>query len=278
MSTPRHYFAWIAVAVATVVYLASVAVVDRLPRPDKKELLRVAIPAPLQVLLAGGDRYLAANIAVFRALIAGTGQLDEETYNTLARVQMDAARLNPAHEDNYYIAQAILPWHGHVEADVVIQRAATGSRVWDAMPPFFLGFDQFYFLRNPVEGARSIELAARRSPPENRGYFTALAARWSEKGDDPRVAINMIRAMAENTRDREIKSHLEARIERLQGLALLQDAAHKFRAQHGRPPVRLDELVGPGLLVALPVDPLGQGFTLDASGVPIVVPPSLTKR
>lgn len=271
MRVSRRYLTWVAAGLALAGYLASVAVLDRIPRQPEKELLRTAIPAPIQVLLAGGDRYLAANIAVFRALVAGTGQLDPDTYATLARVQEDAAIMNPAHEDNYYVAQAILPWNGHVAEDVVIQKAATAARVQDPMPPFFLGFDQFHFLRDPVSGAKSVELAARRSPPINRAYFTALAARWSEQGDDPRVAIGMIRAMAEYTRDNDLKRHLEARMMRMEGLAALRDAAKAFQEKNGRPAARLEELVGDGLLSALPRDPLGAGYALDEQGLPVTV-------
>lgn len=255
---------------AVLFYVAMVKILDQVPRPNEKVLLSIAIPAPVQVVLAGGDRYLAANTAVFRALVIGTGQLDRETYQILGRVQSDAARLNPAHEDNYYISQAILPWNNEVAADVFVQQAAMDTRPWDPLPPFFLGFDQYYFLRDPVVGARSVQLAAERSPPGNREYLTATAARWYEKGDDPRVAIGMIEAMAKNTRDKELQRHLEARVERMQGLAQLRDVANAFALHNGRPPKTLEELVGPGLLATLPRDPLGQGYVLDTKGVPVI--------
>ena len=261
---------WAVLTVAAAIYAATVHSLESIPRPMQKELLAVAVPAPVQVLLAGGDRYLAANMAVFRALVVGTQQLDGETYEILGRVQSDAARLNPAHEDNYYISQAILPWNGQILADVFIQNEATEARPWDSLPPFFLGFDKYYFLHDPIAGARSMRIAAERSPPGNRGSLTLMAARWSEKGDDPRVAVGLLEAMARNTRDRDLKRNIEARIERMNGLAELRDAARKFSETTGRAPATLSDLLGPELLARLPEDPLGQGFAIDGKGVPVV--------
>jgi hypothetical protein len=278
LRTGNGFVSWIALVGALSFYVFTVKVLDNVARPSDKEQLSVAIPPMVQVALAGGDRYLAANFAVFRAMVVGTDKLDQETYEVLGRVQVDATHLNPAHEDNYYISQAILPWNGEIEADMEIQQAATDSRPWDAMPPFFLGFDKFYFLKDPAGGAENVRIAAERSPTGNREILLAMAARWYERGDDPRVAIGMIKAMAESTRDKELKKHLQLRILRLQGLALLRDTAKVFVEKNGHPPKQLDELIGPGLLANLPKDPLGQGYLLDSKGMPTVARPSPAKR
>jgi len=237
----------------------------------------VAIPPLVQVPLAAGDRYLAANIEVFRAMIVGAEVRDPATFKVLGIVQKSAALLNPVHEDNYYISQAILPWNGQVEADKFIQQSATSARPWDPLPPFFLGFDHFYFLRDPVAGAKIIRIAAERSPPGNREALTAMSARWAEKGDDPRTAIVMIEALAKNTRHQELKKHLEARLERMKGLAELRDSAKVFAEKQGRPLRRLEELVEVGVLKALPNDPLGEGYTIDSQGTPMMAKPSPAK-
>jgi len=255
-------------------YAISVNVLEHVPRPSVKDQFSIAVPAPIQVIMAGGDRYLAANLAVFRALVVGTGQLDAETYKVLGQVQKDASKLNPAHEDNYYISQAILPWNDQVDADMHIQQAATDARKWDAMPPFFLGFDKYYFLKDSAAGAEDVRVAAERSPAGNREMFLAMAARWYEKGNDPRVAMGMIQAMASNTRDKDLKKHLELRLTRLRSLAALQDAAKKFTAKEGRSPRVLKELVDAGLLTSIPEDPFGQGYSLDSNGIPTITKPT----
>ncbi len=254
-------------------YAVAVKQLDQIKRLSVKDELSIAIPPSIQIVLAGGDRYLAANLAVFRALVVGTSQLDPQAYEVLGRIQEDASRLNPSHEDNYYISQAILPWNGQVEADIKIQQAATTSRPWDAMPPFFLGFDKYYFLKDPVGGAENVRIAADRSATGNRESLMAMAARWYEKGDDPTVTIGMIKAMAASTRDKELKRHLQMRMVRVQGLALLQKAAKAFTEKNGMPLNNLSELVSSGILKELPKDPLGQGYELNSNGMPIIAQP-----
>ena len=254
-------------------YAYSVVELQKIPRASEKGLFSVAIPAPFQVLLSGGDRFLAANMGVFRALVVSSGDLDAETYQVLGQVQRDVALLNPAHEDNYYISQAILPWNGQLDADMFIQEQATAARTWDALPPFFLGFDKYYFRKNPLAGAKAVQIAAERSPPGNREALTAMAARWSEKGDDPRIAIGMIETLITNTRNTDLRKNLEARKQRLEGLAKLRDAAKLYIEKYSAVPTRLADLIGPGFLEKVPSDPLNQGYTVDANGVPVMRKP-----
>ena len=97
-----------------------------------------------------------------------------------------------------------------------------------------------------------------------------MAARWSEKGDDPRTAIGMIDTLAKGTRDKDLKKQLEDRKQRMEGLAKLRDAAKAYKEQFGKPPSRLADLIGPGFLEKVPSDPLNQGYTLDADGTPVI--------
>lgn len=259
----RPWFAWIILLGSLLVYGSVVTVLDRMPRPKEKDSLRTAIPPWIQVLLAGGDRYLAANLAVFRAVIVSTKDLDEDSYPILARVQMDAARLNPANEDNYYTSQAILPWNNLLQPDMFIQSQAIKARPWDPLPSFFLGFDHYYFLDDPVTGANVLMKGAEHlSGPDKEG-LTKMAARWYEKGDDPQVAIGLINSLAQSTRDKNMKEYLKLRKARVEGLIQLRQTAKLFQEKNGRPAQNLNELVGPDLLKEIPVDPFGQGYALD---------------
>jgi hypothetical protein len=258
------------VAAALAANVAVINQVKHLPRIKASEQLAVAVPAPAQALLAGGDRFLAANLATVRAMVVSTQQLDAASYRILGLIQRDAAMLNPAHEDNYYTAQAVLPWNGELLAgnDIVIR--ATHARPWDYSPPFFYGFNQYYFAHDAVGGAEGLKIAAARSEEGNRAALTAMAARWYERGAEPKVAMAMIDALVIGTRNRDLKAHLLARKARIETLEKLQVAAAAFRSAKGRNPASFDELVSAGLISGIPEDPLGEGFTLDKSGTPIV--------
>lgn len=234
--------------------------------------LEVALPLFVQVLMTGGDRYLAADVNVIRALISATDKLDAARLRVLGKIQRDAAFLNPAHEDNYYLAAAILPWSGELDAAQEVLLRATSARPFDPMPAFYYGFNLYYFDKKPAAGAEWILEAARRETDVRNQYaLQNMAARWFEKGNEPAVAIGIVEAMARNSRDPAFGHYLRQRAARLRALDQLVQAAARFRREQLRPLVSLSELVSAGYVSALPTDPFGFGFDLDAAGEPILL-------
>ena len=216
----------LAALLGVLIYLAGVSRVSKTPLVMDAETMEVALPPELQVFLAMGDRYLAANIETFRALVLTINERDKTTLRVLSEVQMGASTLNPAHEDNYYIAQAILPWNDLVEPTQYVESRAMDSRPWDFLPGFFYAFNRYYFEHDPHGGAEILFRAASRL--EKKEGVLEMAARWQERGEDPELAINMIRAMQESSRNQKLKDSLQMRIDRLQGLIILREAAARF--------------------------------------------------
>lgn len=232
------------------------------------EEMRVALPAELQVFMAMGDRYLAANLEVFRALVLSTDKVDPDSLKVLAEVQRGASRLNPAHEDNYYIGQAILPWMGFVEPTQFIQSRATDARPWDFLPGFFYAFNRYYFEHRPQE-ASNILIGVADRLPQKEGILE-IAARWQEKGEDIQAALGVIRTMQQQTRDARLKTVLQMRIDRLQGVLALREAAARYEKRTGRPLADFSQLVSSGELKQLPHDPTGLGYVLNERGTPML--------
>lgn len=245
-------------------------------RPQVSSELLVVPPAFVQVVMAGGDRYLAANVAVVRSLLNPLVNDGYERFRGQAKAQLDASWLNPRHEDNYYIAAALLPWAGHVQAgEQILQRAADG-RPFDMLPPFFLAFDHFYFDQNPALGAQWMYVAAGRAESEeNRTSLSRIASRWAERGSNAQEALKMVQAMEAQARGTALKQYLGQRAERLRVLVPLQEAAIAYMRKRGVPPVHLDDLIKAGLLARIPRDPQGLGFELDAQGMPQLKHPPL---
>jgi len=252
-----------------VFWQAGLQLQDR-PRPDEASTLRVRLPAPVQLAYAGGDPYLAANLNVFRSMMVGGSVTETETYRVQAQLQLDAALFNPRHEDNYYIAAAILPWNGYVAPSQRILQIAAENREWDWMPAFFFAFGSWYFEHSMVEAGKWADVAAARSTPTNARALRAMAGRWYEQGDDPRLARGLIIAMQEQTRDQDLKLQLQLRVDRLDGLVKLRDAHKAFVAQRGRSAESLQQLIGYGALENLPTDPAGLGYRLDSDGRPVL--------
>lgn len=267
----RHLFASFALVAIIAAYATSTLHVKSLPREKVTEDINVAVSPTVQIVLSAGDPFLAANLAAFRATIVAVQELDPADYQILAKVQDDASRLNPAQEDNYYIAQGVLPWVGEHRTTIDILERATKARTGDFMPPYFLGFDYMYFENKFEDAGRYYRLAADRVGGKNRDALLNNAAKFMEKGEDPAMAIQFINSLIKSTRNQALKQFLFARIIRLKRLIILREAAAKYQQQYRRPPSQLSDLVESKILPQLPADPLGVGYRLDENGIPQII-------
>ncbi|MFC4160925.1 hypothetical protein [Chitinimonas lacunae] len=251
-------------------YVSVVKALNELPRKYRLIEMEVAMPPELQLVAAGGDRYLAANIGAFRSQTVGVHELQKNTYKVLAKVQLATAVLNPMHEDNYYTAAAILPWNGEFQAGQTILQLATEARKRDYLPPFFRGFNWYYFEKNYAAAAADLRIAASRAEGVNRNALTAMAARWTERGYEPEQALQMVEAMAKQSAP-PLKYFLEQRAARLRNLITLKQAVETYRRRHGAAPTELAQLVQEKLLPAIPPDPLGGSYIIKNGNVELQV-------
>src|SRR5690606_24753430 len=226
---------------------------------------RVVIPAPLLVVLHGGDRFLAADLETMR--LSATG-MDDRGVDTgyLVRAQREVARLNACHEDNYYLANGLLTWGGAVEQGNEVLRAAVECRFWDEFPPFFYGINLSFFQRDNEEAARVLEIGARRST-DNAAAMQKLAVMLrAEQFADERLALNYLIQQRDSSVDPKLKDMLDKRVIRLQGMIQLREAQRQYESEHG--PLRdLQQLVDRGLLDELPTDPLRLGYELRGGSI-----------
>jgi len=252
------------------VFLMGQSALKGVKRSRPKAEIEVALPIFVQVALAGGDRYLAANWWVIRALVTETARMAPEEYQVLGQVQKDASWLNPAHEDNYYIATAILPWEGQVEPTQVILGRATVVRFFDYQPPFYYAFNLLYFMGDAFGASEWLRRAAKELPdPDEQLTMENLAAGWLDRSQDLDMAARIVDAMAAQAKRKDFADYLRQRGQRLRDLAALRRAAKTYSEQHGRPPGSLHDLVNAGLIGKVPVDPFGAGFAIDSDGLPI---------
>ncbi|MBE2260231.1 MAG: hypothetical protein IAE88_15325 [Rhodobacteraceae bacterium] len=264
---------------SAVVYGLAAQRLSAQPRETAKPELLIALPRFAQVLMAGGDRYLAANLAGFRVLVADTGRMGADDYAVQAKLQRDIAWFNPAHEDNYYIAAAILPWNGEVDAAQYILRKASDARIFDWYPLFHYGFIFYHFRQDPATGAQwLLKGIPRVRDQQDQWALQNAAALWIEKGYQTASAAGLVDAMAANSPPGAFRNYLKMRAARLQDLATLQDAVQRFRERFGKDVQKLDDLVSSGLIAEIPADPLGFGYRLDAGGSPTFNPTRSPKK
>lgn len=245
---------------------ANKAVLD-LPRPKADAEIEVGMPVSAQLLISGGDRYLAATLGTIRVLVADTQNLSPEGFALLGKIQSDVAWLNPANEDNFYIAAAILPWNGQLDAAQYVLHRASDARPFDWQPPFYVAFNYYFFLKSPVEGARWLKRAAEHTRFEDEKLnLQQIAALWAAKSPDLHMAIRLHRELIQSTKHREFAVFLEKRIGRLENLLAIDVAQSKFSIENSRAATHIDDLIDGGFLPAVPIDPFGMQYEIASDG------------
>jgi hypothetical protein len=235
---------------------------ERGPRLEAQS--SVVMPAAVQVFLYAGDRFLAANVEAIRAVMSGGVNLDTEAGFRL-RAHREVSRLNPCHEDNYWIGNGELTWGGSHHAGYELLRNATTCRFWDEWPPFFYGFNRYFFARDLNEARDALNTAAQRARTEaNAAAFRTLSVMIITKQfADVRMAIELIEKERDQARDAKQRARLELRVKRLRGLKVLRDAQAAYEAGIGHPLSDPGQLIASGYLTAFPDDPVGLGYSFE---------------
>lgn len=264
----RSDASWLVVlAVCMATFAMAVDKVKTLRRDRSAPEIQLVLPLFVQVGMAAGDRYLAANGAAVRGLVTTTAQMGAAEYEILAALQESASWLNPAHEDNYYTAAAILPWNDQVDSAQTILRRASLARPYDFQPAFLYAFHLLYFKHQPEGAAAWLQMAAGRLSDENeRLMMLNYAVRWMDKSRDLDNAIAVISALAKQARRADFRAYLEQRVVRLNNLKLVRANAKEFARRFGRPLQKPDELVSSGIMKQLPKDPFGYGYAMGRDG------------
>ena len=252
---------------AATIFVATAQRLKSAPRQSVRVEMQVALPLFVQVFMTVGDRFLAANIAAIRALVVDIPRMKPEEFAILAKVQEDVSWLNPGHEDNYYIAAAILPWQGEFDAAQRILARATKARHFDYQPAFYYGFNLLHFKGDAAGASAWIREAAEYLPEGgDRIQMQNLAAIWMDKAQDVDLAIRVVEAMARQTKRRDFQRFLEMRVTRLRALQSLRGAEATYRQRFDRAPATLQDLLDTGIVASLPQDPFGFGFEIDRLG------------
>lgn len=250
-----------------VLFVASVSQLRQMPRVQARVEMQVALPLFVQVAMAAGDRYLAANLAAVRSIIADNFAMDSDQYAVLAKVQEDVSWFNPGHEDNYYVAAAVLPWNDQLDAAQRILARAGDARPYDYQPAFYYAFHLLHFKNDAVGASDWLRKAAAHMPEgDERLQMQNLAAIWLDRANDLDLAIGVVEAMADQSQRKDFGNYLKQRVDRLRVLKEVRRAAETYRQRYGEPVRELSDLVKARLLPSVPVDPFGFGFRITKRG------------
>jgi tetratricopeptide (TPR) repeat protein len=130
--------------------------------------------------------------------------------------------------------------------------------------PYLLGFNFYFELHDDAKAADYIAKASRL--PGAPEYLARFATRLYVSAREPQVAIDFLAQMYEQTSDENTKRILEQRLKEVvveRDLQFLEEAIRRYKDLYRRAPARLEDLVGPGLLRALPREPFGGRYLYD---------------
>ena len=185
-------------------------------------------------------------------------------YQQMFHTLETATQLDPYNADPYYFANAIFTWDaGRVQEVNQLLVYGMDFRTWDAMLPFFAGFNEAYFLKNYEKASRYMAQAAEKSG--NAG-MARLASRYFYEAGELTLAIEFLSQMEHLAPSAGEAELYRLRKEALHAVAMIQQALADYRARFGQIPESLDELVRDGQLSQLPIDPYGGQFFVDSEG------------
>lgn len=236
---------------------------ERLGYVPGKELMKVA---------ALDHKPMMSEWLFFKAIIYYGGKIETASvtkkphieYANIYRFLDIATYLDPYNIDAYYFAQAIFTWElGQVrEVNRLLQRGLR-YRTWDYYLPFFLGFNNFYFLKDYRAASQYMKQVALLT---DNTLATNLAARFLYESDETNVAISFLKFMIKKTWNEKLRKLLETRLKAMEAISLLEKGIEKFKGLYHKEPLSMEELVSKGIINRLPEDPYGGNFYIDKKG------------
>jgi hypothetical protein len=214
-----------------------------------------------------GYHHVAADLLWLNIVqVLGEREVRQADYEWLFHALDVATTLDPHYVYAYDIGGVVLAeLAGRVDwSDALLEKGlAANPEAWRL--PFQLGFNAFFHQQDYVRAADYMVIAARL--PGRPAYVPELAARLYVEGKQPALALDFLDVMARQTDDPQVSAVLERRkaeviLER--DLTQLEVAIQGYRSRVGRGPEALNDLIHAGDLAALPIEPFGGVYRLDA--------------
>jgi hypothetical protein len=214
-----------------------------------------------------GYHHVAADLLWLNIIqVMGEREVHQADYEWLSHALDVTTTLDPHYVYAYDIGGVVLAeLAGRVDwSNTLLEKGlAANPDAWRL--PFQLGFNSFFHQQDYVRAADYMAIAA--LLPGRPAYVPELAARLYVEGKQPTLALDFLDVMERQTDDAHVLAVLERRKAEVimeHDLTMLEGAVEGYTARVGRRPETLDALIHAGHLAALPVEPFGGAYRLDA--------------
>jgi len=173
--------------------------------------------------------------------------------------------LDPWFWDAYLMSCMLLAWDfNRVDLANKLLKKATIYRTWDFKPPYYLGFNHYYFLKDNATASTYLMEAAKRGGGPS--FLTPLATRLSVYQNRLIPAILLLEEQLKTTRDPLMVKHLQTRLKVIIALDKLEKKVKEYKKRYGRFPEKISDLILVKLIENLPEDPYGGKFYVLPNG------------
>jgi tetratricopeptide (TPR) repeat protein len=132
--------------------------------------------------------------------------------------------------------------------------------------PFLLGYDHYFELHDPKTAGKYFQIAS--MLPGSPKYLPHLAAKMTLEAGDPDAALEFLQRIYQQVQDERVREGLAQRMKEIvaeRDIRFLEEGIHRYRAIFGKLPGRLEDLVGGGIILQIPNEPLGGVYRLNVS-------------
>ena len=187
----------------------------------------------------------------------------EREWHLVLRSLQQVTTLDDRFWDPYVLAAMTFPWEaGMIPETCALLEKAASARPEDHRPYFYLWFMKYYFEKDALGAARYIKLASEK--PGAPEYYATLAARMDLYAGNTLTGALFLEDILAKTSSPTTRQFLEKRIDALKRIAFLEEKVRDYKQRFGRLPERLEDLVQHRVILAIPADPYGGEFFLQA--------------
>jgi len=239
----------------------------------KGEGTSYVLPPPILKIMALEFDGLASDYAFLEGLVffgstferKERPRLKEWEWRWFYNILNASTGLDPYFLDPYYVGQAHLTWEGNMvrETNTLLEKG-NRYRDWDWNIPFYIGFNNFYFLQDNEKAAFYLMDASKRQGAPS--LLPQLAARLMYKANRTENAVIFLQEMTKRTDDESIRKQYETRLNALKGILFLERAVAAYQDKFKAQPNKLDELIAKGIISEIPQDHYGGKFYIAQDG------------